>query len=265
MIFDEVPHSSPIVFSLMFVVALPLLGQAIEPPSPQQLSAITARGRQLAGYDAVAWRATDVLMATNPDSSLLGRYIARQTVTGWRVAFGRLAADLSAFRIAYEASQKTSTSRAFDIHARRPLVSDTGYYLHAARALNLAERDFGAPSRRFNAAAIPIKTGGWWVYLLPAQDREGVFPHGGDVRYRISADGLRIEEKRQLHNGVLEMGPPPKGAENGMHTVLLDSAPTDTDVFYVLTRLPQLPELVVTKPFLFLVTIDGSISYLGRR
>ena len=61
------------------------------------------------------------------------------------------------------------------------------------------------------------------------------------------------------------MGAPPEGADRGMHTVLLDSVPTDTDVFYVLTRRPRLPEIVVTKPFLFLVSIDGSIFVRGSQ
>jgi hypothetical protein len=37
-----------------------------EPPSKEELAAITERGRELAGYDAAAWHASDAVQAKQP-------------------------------------------------------------------------------------------------------------------------------------------------------------------------------------------------------
>jgi hypothetical protein len=84
----------------------------------------------------------------------------------------------------------------------------------------------------------------------------------------ISADGRKVESKRQLHKSVIEVEPP-KDKKNheqvgGVHTHVLDDTPEDTDVFHVLTRKPAVPEMVVTKQFVFQVDPDGSVKYLGK-
>ena len=76
-----------------------------EPPSKQELAAITERGRDLAGYDAAAWHASDAVQAKQPKEGSVVRYIARKTPKGWVVAFGRLDEARDKFLIAYEASQ----------------------------------------------------------------------------------------------------------------------------------------------------------------
>jgi hypothetical protein len=94
-----------------------------------------------------------------------------------------------------------------------------------------------------------------------------MWPLGGDVRYVISADGTKIISKRQLHKSVIEVEPP-KDANNqqvaGIHTHVLDDIPEDTDVFHVLTRKPSVPEMVITKQFVFQVDPDGSIKLVGK-
>jgi hypothetical protein len=94
-----------------------------------------------------------------------------------------------------------------------------------------------------------------------------MWPLGGDVRYVISADGTKIISKRQLHKSVIEVEPP-KDANNqqvaGIHTHVLDDIPEDTDVFHVLTRKPSVPEMVITKQFVFQVDPDGSIKLFGK-
>ena len=76
-----------------------------EPPTPQELAAITARGRDLAGYDAAAWHASDALQAKDPKEGSIVRYIAHKVDKKWGVAFGRLDARQEKFLIAYEAIQ----------------------------------------------------------------------------------------------------------------------------------------------------------------
>lgn len=105
------------------------------------------------------------------------------------------------------------------------------------------------------------------MYLVPAQTRAGVFPLGGDVRYRVSADGRTIKAKRRLHNTILEIATPaPRGSAiltGTMHTAVLDNVPEDTDVFHVLAREPKMPEYVATDTFFYRIDVSGKIVALG--
>ena len=83
----------------------------------------------------------------------------------------------------------------------------------------------------------------------------------------MSDDGTKIIGKRQLHKSVIENEPPKEKDQKlvaGMHTHVLAETPEDTDVFHVLTRKPAVPEMIVTKRFVFQVDPDGSIKFLGK-
>ena len=41
-------------------------------------------------------------------------------------------------------------------------------------------------------AVLPAEKDQFWVYVLPAPTKAGVWPLGGDVRYRISPDGAKV-------------------------------------------------------------------------
>ena len=241
-----------------------------EPPSKAELAAITERGRDLAGYDAAAWHASDALQAKQPKEGSIGRYIARKTDKGWVVAFGRLDEKQEAFLIAYQATQGNKPDQ-FDVKEMTPPTRDTGFYLSASRAIDTALKEFTehfeSEQRPYNVAVLPAEKGQLWVYLVPAPTKVGVFPLGGDVRYLISADGTKIVTKRQLHKSIIENEPPKDDSNKqvaGIHTHVLDDIPEDTDVFHVLSRKPSVPEMVVTKQFVFQVDPDGSIKYVGR-
>ncbi|MGH9529561.1 MAG: hypothetical protein ACRD2S_06530 [Terriglobales bacterium] len=66
------------------------------------------------------------------------------------------------------------------------------------------------------------------------------------MRYRVSPDGMKVLEKRQMHKGIIEYAPPrsPGAAAGGYHTHVLSDLPEDTDVLLVLTRRPRIPEFV---------------------
>jgi hypothetical protein len=118
-------------------------------------------------------------------------------------------------------------------------------------------------NRPYNAYAIPSETGQLYVYLLPAQTENGVYPLGGDVRYTFTADGTSLVEKRQMHKSILEFATK-KDTVSGYHTHVLSLTPEDSDVFYVLTRKPSIPEYVGTlDKRIYIVQTDGTIL-LGR-
>jgi len=243
-----------------------------EPPSKEEMAAIARRGKDLAEYDAAAWHASDALQMTKPREGTVVRYIARKSDKGWSVAFGRYDEKEKAFLIAYRANPGDKPNT-FKVEELMPAVKEKTFFLAADRAIDSALKDFvehfEGEQRPYNVAVLPAHEGRFWVYLYPAPTKVGIWPLGGDARYLVSADGSKIESKRQLHKSVLENKPPDGDLENnkqvaGVHTHVLDDAPEDTDVFHVLTRKPAVPEVVLTKRFVFQVDPDGSVKYVGK-
>jgi hypothetical protein len=257
----------PVLITVLLSIAT-ALAQRTFPASQGELAQITDRGRLLAEYDAAAWHATDAIMALKPIPGSVARYIARKNGGLWTVVFGRLNEAKDKFLIVYEATQGASPKQ-FTVQKHDPPKEDNGFYLQAARALDVATKDFGKVSRAYNAAVLPADAGRLYVYLLPAQTQEGVYPLGGDVRYLVSQTGAEIVEKRQLHNSIIEFKGPSgsqpgetRKVDGGFHTAVLDDVPEDTDVFHVLVRKPSVPEWVATKQYVYRIEPDGAISYV---
>ena len=241
-----------------------------EPPSKAELAAITQRGRDLAGYDDAAWHASDAVQAKNPKEGSVAGYLARKADKGWVVAFGRLDQDKAKYLIAYKATQGKNPDE-FDVKAFDPPKTDTGFFRSAAKATETALKDFvelfEGDQRPYNVAILPAEKSQFWVYLVPAPTKPGVWPLGGDVRYLMSSDGGKIVAKRQLHKSVIENESPKDENQRpvgGMHTHILAETPEDTDVLHVLTRKPAVPELILTKRFIFAVEADGEAKYVGK-
>lgn len=239
------------------------LAQRTSPPTKAELAQITERGRQLAGYDTAAWHASDAVVATKPPAGSVVRYIARKNGDAWTVAFGRLSKTQDKFLIAYEAIQGTN-AKEFNVKKFEPPKEDTGFFLSAAKAIDTSSADFKGEPRAYNVAVLPAHSNQLYVYVIPAQTEQGIFPLGGDARYLLSPDGSKIIEKRRLHISVIEFSTPP-GSQNtagGFHTAVLDDIPEDTDVFHVLSRTPSVPEWIMTKQYVFRIETDGTINYL---
>ncbi len=237
-------------------------------PSVAELAAITARGRSIAEYDIAAWHATDAIQDLKPEPGSTRYYIAKKGESGWVVAFGRLNETHDKFLTVYEATQGTRpeffTAKKYD-----PPLENSGFYLFAAKAFESALKDLGPVNRPYNAYAMPSETGQLYVYLLPASDKDGVYLLGGDARYTFSADGGTLLEKRQMHKTILTFDFNGKSTgikklEAGYHTHVLSNIPEDSDVFYVLSRKPSMPEYVGTRDRkIYVVQTDGTII-LGK-
>jgi hypothetical protein len=223
---------------------------------------VTARGRMLYECDQANWHATDAVQALKPPLESVGRYIPRKADSVWTVAFGHLNEARDKFVVAYEATQG-ATLQEFTVKKLDPPRQDASFYLFAARALDTALKDFRGEKRPYNAAVLPATDDQLYVYVMPAQTKDDVYPLGGDVRYLISPDRNTIVEKRQLHKTILENpGTPPKGGKTvaGFHTHVLSDVPEDTDVFHVLTQKPPTPEYIGTmSKKLYVINADGTI------
>ncbi|HLO00882.1 MAG TPA: hypothetical protein VK208_20660 [Pyrinomonadaceae bacterium] len=253
-----------IVLTLVLLFSVvPASTQRTSPPSKAELAQITERGRQLAAYDVAAWYASDAVVALKPAEGSVGRYIARKNGDVWIVAFGRLNEKRDKFLIAYEATQGTN-AKEFSVKKFEKPKEDTGFCLSAAKAIDISLADFKGAPRPYNVAVLPADSTQIYVYVVPAQTKEGIFPLGGDARYLVSTDGSKIMEKRQLHISIIEFSAPPtsQGLQGSFHTAVVDDIPEDTDVFHVLSRHPSIPELIATKQYVFQIETDGTINYI---
>src|SRR5215813_861111 len=234
--------------------------QKADPPTATELNAITERGILLNEYDQAAWHASDAAQTANPKTTEGQRAIAKKENGKWNVVFGKLNADKTLFQIYYEAVQQTNP-REFKATAETGQRADNGFYLFAARAIDAALKDFQAERRPYNVAVLPASQDQLFVYVYPAQTKPRVFPLGGDMRYLVEADGIKILEKRQLHKTILEtsrmLG---KKTVGGFHTHVLSDVPEDTDVFHVLTQDPHQTEFIGTPHFFYHVLADGAIT-----
>lgn len=237
--------------------------QESKAPSPAELAATTARGRMLADYDIAAWHATDAVEALKPDHAAAPLYLAHKSGDKWEVAFGRMSPQGDSFLVVYRATQG-ATSEEFIAKKIDPPVADRGFYFGAAKGFETASKDFGKPERPYNRYAFPSETGQLYVYFLPAQTKDGVYPLGGDVRYTLTLDGGTIVQKRQMHKTIIEKKDalqPGQELAGGYHTHVLNNDVEDSDVFHVLNRKPSVPELVGTADkHIYEIETDGSIK-----
>lgn len=247
------------------------VGAQIVPPTRDSLAGITQRGRMLASYDSAAWLATDAVVARQPARDEIRGYLAFKRDGEWVVTFGRMSDDGRTYLIAYEARRNSPGMRSFDATHYAPPRAETGELAQAARALDVARAAFGSVTRPYNAAVLPTNDGEWFVYLMPAQTKPGIFPLGGDVRFRVSADGREIRATHRMHNAVIEFGTRADTMQKGfvlaagVQTAILDNVPEDTDVFHVLVRQPRVAQYVVTDAFVYRIETSGDIRLLGRR
>jgi hypothetical protein len=246
---------------ILFLTCVSFAGKK-KPERDPVMPDVTARGRALYEYDQAAWHATDAVQGMHPPDQSVGRYLALKSDKGWTVVFGHLNDQRDKFLIGYEATQGT-TLQEFAVKKLDPPQEDTSFYLAAAKAFDTVLHDFQGERRPYNVAILPAPPNQLYVYVVPAQTENGVYPLGGDARYLVSADGNTIVEKRQLHKGIIEnRGELPKGAtlSGGVHTHVLTDVPEDTDVFYVLTRKPSIPEMIATRnKKLYEISVDGTI------
>jgi hypothetical protein len=244
-------------------------GAQQSPATPDQLAAITQRGRNLYAYDQAAWHGTDAAHALlGSDSAGLQNYVARRTPSGWEVDFGALDSVGTSFLI--RAQAQITDGRHFTAKIFAPPRSETGFLVAAAHAIATAKGAFvPVEGYAYNVAVLPNDDGTLYVYLYPAQAKLNVYPVGGDTRYAISADGTQILETHRMHKGVIFARTASPVGPNGGRLVanvfkeVLADVPQDTDVFHVLAREPHLPSIVIARGQRYLIDVDGAITYKG--
>jgi len=198
-------------------------------------------------------------------SDSIQRLITHKTDRGWEVAFGTISDDGIDFLLSELATpgiQATWATTPFE-----PPQASTDYFLRAARAIETAVAMFRRPAPRiYIATTVPAEDGPWWfVYLYPAPGEKGSWPRGGDMRFRVSADGRVITESRRLHEAITEYNvrtARPASALLDRQAPVSGDTPEDTDVFHVLQRRPAIPALMAAGKYRYRIDVDGSIRLL---
>lgn len=243
---------------LLLFVGAAALAQKPQPPSRDELAAVGARGKLIYEYDQAAWHSTDAVQKVGLPQGQIDRYVAQKTESGWMVMWGRFTESRDKFLIVYETIQGAGLE-VFSVKKHDPPLEDTGFYLHAARAIATAQQEFHGEKRPYNESVLPADKGNFYVYILPAQTDEGVYPIGGDMRYLISPDGIDVVGKRRMHQDIIN-STIRETATFSLHTHILSDTPEDSDVFDVLTRRPLIPEYIFTCNFTYMVIPEASVQ-----
>jgi len=250
---------------LILLPALPLCAQEAQRPSSSELKEISGRGRALADYDQAASHAGEAVKGLGAPSDKVELYVGRRDGNSWDFVFGKLDEQKAKLLIAYEAQGQNP--RKLAVSKLDPPREDISFFFHAARAIATATADFLQKDRPYDTLLLQAAEGKFYVYLIPARTKPGIFPLGGDVRYLVSADGGSIVEKRVMHLGVMEFGNTPGSSRvmiAALHQHILSEVPEDTDVLHVLRQDPPMPLSIITKSFTYEVRQSGNIDFRGK-
>lgn len=239
-----------------------------EIPSEKVINQIIRRGQDIAGYESIAIKATDLLLATKPDQSKLRIYVAVKDNIRWFIYFGRVSDDGNSFVAPYTYScPHGSVEEMREAQDIRVVSADT---LQLARAVKLALNTIisqGANFPSYNTNVFREDDGSITVYITPGNKNPEIILLGGDYKISISPDGLKVLDTTQLHKSILEMPLSAKDDEKlagAYHTHILNDLPTETDVAIILLN-PQLaPHYILGQNRMSRIDADGRITILGK-
>ena len=245
------------------------IGYASEGKPPrEEIDRLIRRGQEIANYERVIIKATDLLLASRPDRSKLEVYIAVKDSIRWFIYFGRISENGDSFETYCSYSCPHGLlEKMREVEDEKVVSTDV---LQLAKAVKLTRDSAISQSAKvpaYNTNVFREDDGSITVYLTPGTENPEVILLGGDYKVSISADGSRILNIIQLHNGILEF---PLNAEDGMglagayHTHVLNNLPTETDVAFILLN-PQLaPHYIMGQNWMSRIDADGTITILGK-
>jgi len=253
------------VVAFIALIAFPALSQPAPPPTAE-LDEVARLGQALYAYDRAAARASAAVLDHVHGEEGISRdevsgYVAVPEDDGWRVGFGALSPDGEAFLVKIEVLLGPDAASpeivVFDEEEVR-----TGPLLDGARAITAAANRFTFREPAYNFSLVPAADGHVYVYVIPAQVRPGLYPLGGDVRYRFDPEARAIVEEKALHSSFQLMASEIDGEYvRGTMSPASDAGlPVETDVLLAMVRRPQIPHYVVSGEWVYKITPDGTIE-----
>jgi len=235
------------------------------------LEEVTLRGRMLHAYDQAAWHGTDAVRPLMQDVQNLGElisgYVVKHENNHFHVGFGRLSEDKSEFITVFEAYLDNQYS-VMEVFKHEEPVYSTCFYHDAMMARQAVLEGFDPPEQvAYNTAVIPGPGDSIYVFMMPAQPAINVYYLGADFRYTFDTTSATITDTTRLHNSMQTIDLRSQ-APLTMSTAILTDIPTETDVFFAISRPPsprgQPNHLVIVEDGVFLIDQRGNISYMDR-
>jgi hypothetical protein len=220
-------------------------------------------GRMLYYYDNACSVATDALLITKPDTTLMGVFLAHKENETWKIGFGKLDKDESCFLMAYEVTLKMGTKSA-NVASYSPLKSSKDFYYFAAKARKAAMEKFKPIYPKNNYAVLPGDANTLYVYFYPAQDDAEKYYLGGDLRYTYDINSQSIKEEMPLHKTILQMplvlpsGVEEKKADTFTKAVITPAF-VETDILYVLYRKFKASHFVSAGDYIYNIDENGEV------
>ena len=242
-------------------------------PADDVLAAITREGRRIASYHEAIAKTRERIAATRPDLLDRARMFVVERAGVWRVLVVGREVDGSDTRGWLLRADATFQPKAGEvarldlIEPPRPAPNDAQATMRALdTALNAAQAHAKEYRPPYDEAIfrIPVKPGGFVVYLQSRSGAQGFARTGADMKGGVSADGTRITEFAPMHGpGEAIDVPPGEGAAPTLHSHATVDLPTATDVAAVIDQPGVAPHLVLTPHWMFRITADGAITWLG--
>lgn len=122
------------------------------------------------------------------------------------------------------------------------------------------EREWLACANPYNVAGLPENDGGWTIYLLTPQQKDGVFPLGGFHRFRYDVEGNLLEQYAHTRSCLSQdMSQAPAGAvAAAVVSHLTSELPNEIHVFMSLSY--GMPVFVITPDGRFWEVAEGRIK-----
>ncbi len=224
-----------------------------------KIAVIEKRGQEIADYEKAAIKATDLLLASNPDKSKLSIYVAVKEPHLWRVYFGKV--SNKGFKAGYVYSCPDGQFSRMTQEKNMDNISDEVIYL--AKAVSLALDSLGTHRQfaKYNPDAFREKDGTITVYLMPGNEVADNMIIGGDFRLSISNDASRLLNKTKLHDSFIKFPLHKSNQEATMHTHIL-GLPTETDVALTILNPSIAPHCVVDEIGIWKIDTNGKISFV---
>jgi len=233
--------------------------------SPEDIIFAEKRGMEIAQYERVAVKATDLLLELKPDQSKLGVYIADKIGGAWKVYFGRVSGEGAGFEAAYVFSCPENSLKKMKTI---PVTKIPVEIIQRAQAVSAALKalEFDVRGGAYNTSVFREEDGMLTVYVVPGNKNPDVALLGGDFKVFVSPDGSQVVKKVPLHRAILEIPIAPKEGKpaGSFHTHILDDIPTETDVAQVILYPSLAPHSILGREWFSQIDKNGKITILGR-
>jgi hypothetical protein len=255
-------------FILLSICSISLAQETL--PSKEEIGKVENRGREIANYEKAAIRATDLLLASKPDRSKLGFYLAVKQKNDWLVYFGKNTNKGFDTQYIYscpegrfnEMRKLNKSEIEKDI---KQIFPENIYQL--AKAIDIAFKSISEDLifPRYNTNVFREKDGTITVYLTPGnEDQKIIGILGGDFRISVSKDASEVIKKNKLHASYLKLTTPPKDVAGSYETHVLGDLPTETDVAFIILNPVLAPHFITGKTWMSKIEADGKITVLGK-